>query len=108
MENSKRTIPRHVDSRIMIFGLTLKRFFAMIPLVLFSAFLFITHSTPLTFVLLFAIIGILFALLVEFKNKETGYSWISGIIRHKIEGDRYYQRHCLHIDESKRNFKRRD
>lgn len=104
----KRNLPRHVDARIIIFGLTLKRLFKILPIVIISLIVMVQYASPLTLILAALTIGISYGLMYEFKNRETGYSWILGIVQYKINGDQFYQRYCLQIDESKRTLRREE
>lgn len=97
MSDKKRRIPRHVDSRIMVYMIPLKTFLILLAFVIPIAVLIIVVLTNVIFspfILLagFILCGIPFILFSEINYRETGFDILKSIIRYSLEGDKFYTR----------------
>lgn len=96
MINSKRQLPRHVDGRIMIANIPLKKFFIFLPIcilivVIISNIIRIIKS-PVVFVGGTVVITFTYCMFAEISYKETGLDVIKEMIKYQKEGDVIYER----------------
>lgn len=90
----KRTIPRHVDGRVMVGLMPIKSFIkAVIIIVVAAAVLFKTFNfTPVLLFVFSALASLIIGIYSEFYNKESGLDIIKECIRYKIEGTIIFER----------------
>lgn len=102
----KRKLPRHVDGRIMIGKIPLKKFLIFSPIALpigiLSLVFTVRLKSPSVLFIGVLILGFLSLFFTEFKNRETGIDILKDIIKYNIEGDKFYERSCLDIATHKR------
>lgn len=93
---NRRTLPRHVDGRLMLLRMPIKIFLIWLVatgmIILFTVVLYQQHKEPLLFLGATLIIGILMMLMSEANNKETGWDILKANIRYKLEGNQYWER----------------
>lgn len=98
----RRTIPRHVDSRVKIGLIPLKNFFKLLPIFIFIILIILIKPTPVKVFLGVLVGAIGYFLGSELNNKETGLDILKDIIRYEKEGDIYFERNTI----NKSNYKK--
>jgi hypothetical protein len=89
----KRMIPRYVSGSFVMFRLNIYGLIFMIfPIIFISVLLFKFNFKPYLVLVSSFVIGISYALLIVYPNRETGYEQIASLIKYKIEGEKIYTR----------------
>lgn len=103
MLSKKRKLPRHVDGRIMVGPIELKKLIVSLIPCFFFAFLILSNGmTPLKFFFATIIFCIILCLSCEVNKKETILDIIKDIIKYKLRGTLYYERSCKNVSDYKR------
>lgn len=103
MSNKKRRLPRHVDGRIKVGFVPLKKFLTIfLPVSIPVFILTLMNFTPVTMMLGFSIIGGTYALLSEFNQKETGLDQLIEYLRYAREGTIHFERSCINEPDVER------
>lgn len=91
----RRTIPRHVDSRVKIGLMPLKNFVKILPIIIIIIICILINPTPVKVFIGVVIVAISYLLGSELNNKETGLDIVKDIIRYEREGDIYFERNTV-------------
>ncbi|MEN8906914.1 MAG: hypothetical protein ABF289_13230 [Clostridiales bacterium] len=103
----KRNLPRHVSGSFKFLNLHISGIITMIVPITTSIMLFNRYpnnSIVVFFIIL--IVGLPYALLVEYPNKQTGIAQLLDFIKYQLEGTKKYERSCMFIDETKKFIKK--
>lgn len=97
----KRMIPRHVDGRIKLGLIPIRK----APSVIFASIIVLIPTlmffTPITLFIGSILIGAIVFIFSEF-NGETGIDIIKAIIKYEKRGDLHFERSCLLENENER------
>lgn len=106
MIDKKRSLPRHVDGRIMLYKMPLKSLPAFLPIAIPIAIATISliafTGSPFFLIGGILIIGIFVGLFSEFNQKETGMDILLEFLRYRKEGEIEYERSGAHVPANKR------
>lgn len=104
-----RKIPRHVDSRIMLFHIHWTRYFYLVPLAVLCFAVFIQSPSPTKlFVGIFVVfIPALFSM--EFFQKESGFQFFKKMLVYLRRGTIHYERSTQNVESFQKTsyFKKR-
>lgn len=98
----QRRLPRHVDGRIKVGNLPIKKFIIFLPIALLVAIFTFMNFTPITMMIGTFIIFSLYMLFSELNHMETGFDLLISMIKYKFDGDLYWERSCLNESAHKR------
>lgn len=102
-ERKMRRLPRHVDGRLKILMIPIKRFFlSFLPIAIIITLLVFSFLSPFTFILGTIIIGLFAIGFAEFTNKECGFNILKDIIKYWRDGNKYFERSCSNVPIYKR------
>jgi hypothetical protein len=104
----KRTLPRHVSGNFKFLNLKVSGMLLMILPIVAAVLIFTKYpNNPIAVFIIILLVGLPYALLVEYPNRQTGISQLLEFIKYQIEGTRKYERSCADIDETKRFVKKK-